>query len=1067
MALPDKHQLKLNIHKDSKSLMEAIEKRFGGNKETKNVQKTLLKQQYEIFSGTRTESLDQIHDRLHKLISQLEILGESISQEDINLKILRSLPSEWKTHTLIWRNKADLEEQSLDDFVSAASSRAKISTLLNVDSLSDVVIYSFFASQSNSPQLDNKDLKQIDPADLEEIDLKRYHFAKKCRSPKDNRNKEATRRPVPIEISTSNALVSQCSSSSSRSDNEVAHCSKACSKAYATLQTHYDNLTVKFRKSQFDVLLCKIENDMYKIGKGYHVVPPPYTGTFMPLKPNLVFKDAPTASESVANVFNVESSINKPSKDMSKTLRPDAPIGNPQQALKDKCVIDSGCSRHMTGNISFLLDFEEINGGYVAFRGNPKGGKISGKGKIKTCKLDFDVVYFVKELKFNLFGVSQICDKKNNVLFTDTECVVLSFNFKLPDENHVLLRVSRKNNMYNVDLKNVIPSGDLTCLFSKATLDESNLWHRRIGHINFKTMNKLVKGNLVRGLPTKIFENNHTCVACQKGKQHRASYKSKPVSSVSHPLQRLHMDLFGPTFVKCLNKKSYCLVVNDDYSKFSWVFFLTTKDETSAIFKTFITDIENQINHKVKIIRCDNGTEFKNHDLNWFCGMKGIKREFSVARTPQQNRVAKRKNRTLIEAARTMLADLLLPIPFWGEAVNTACYVQNRVLMTKPNNKTPYELLLGRSPSIGFIRPFGCLVTILNTLDPLGKFDGKADERFFVGYSVNSKTFRVFNIVARNQLNDNAGKKENLNAGKVGKKTVSAQQYVLLPLWSTGLHDPLNTDNDAAFDVKENENDVHVFANGSDKTGNKKHDEKAKRDDKGKSPIDSLSGVKDLRAEFEEFSSNSTNRVNAVSAYVNAARPNSTNSTHSFNTASPSVNAVSPNFRTAGKSLFVNPFKYPDDPDMPELEDIVYSDDEEDVGSEANLYNLDYKYTCQSYSNYQSYKDHHVHQIIGDLNSIPQTRSMARVVKEQEEGIDYDEVFAPVAMIEAIQLVLAYASFMGFMVYQMDVKSAFLYGTIEEEVYVCQPPGFEDPDYLDKVYNVVKHSMGCINLQKL
>nr|GEX46451.1 ribonuclease H-like domain-containing protein [Tanacetum cinerariifolium] len=150
-------------------------------------------------------------------------------------------------------------------------------------------------------------------------------------------------------------------------------------------------------------------------------------------------------------------------------------LGNPQHALKDKGVIDSGCSRNMTGNMSYLSDFEEINGGYVSFGGNPKGGKISGKGKIKTGKLDFDDVYFVKELKFNLFSVSQMCDKKNIVLFTDTECLVLSLEFKLPDKNQVLLRVPRENNMYNVDLKNIVPSVDLTLLFAKATLDESNL----------------------------------------------------------------------------------------------------------------------------------------------------------------------------------------------------------------------------------------------------------------------------------------------------------------------------------------------------------------------------------------------------------------------------------------------------------------------------------------------------------------------------------------------------------------------------------------------------------------
>ncbi|GKA02421.1 hypothetical protein Tco_0675086, partial [Tanacetum coccineum] len=154
--------------------------------------------------------------------------------------------------------------------------------------------------------------------------------------------------------------------------------------------------------------------------------------------------------------------------------------GNPQEDLHDQGVIDSGCSRHMTGNMSYLTDYEEIDGGYVAFGGNLKGGKITGKGTIKTGNLDFENVYFVRELKFNLFSVSQMCDKKNSVLFNDTECIVLSPNFKLIDESQVLLRVPRKNNMYSVDLKNIVPKGGLTCLFAKATSDESKLWHRRL-----------------------------------------------------------------------------------------------------------------------------------------------------------------------------------------------------------------------------------------------------------------------------------------------------------------------------------------------------------------------------------------------------------------------------------------------------------------------------------------------------------------------------------------------------------------------------------------------------------
>ncbi|GKA24574.1 ribonuclease H-like domain-containing protein, partial [Tanacetum coccineum] len=172
-------------------------------------------------------------------------------------------------------------------------------------------------------------------------------------------------------------------------------------------------------------------------------------------------------------------------------------------------------------------------------------------------------------------------------------------------------------------------------------------------------------------------------------------------------------------------------------------------DETRGIFKSFITGIENLVDHKVKVIRYDNETEFKNREMNQFCDMKGILRQYSIAKTPQQNKVAEMRNKTLIEAARTMLADSKLPTTFWAEAVNTACYVQNRVLVVKPHNKTPYELFHGRTPTLSFMRPFGCPVTILNTKDHLGKFDGKADEGFFVRYSLNSKAFRVFNIRTR------------------------------------------------------------------------------------------------------------------------------------------------------------------------------------------------------------------------------------------------------------------------------------------------------------------------------
>nr|GEW53035.1 putative ribonuclease H-like domain-containing protein [Tanacetum cinerariifolium] len=252
---------------------------------------------------------------------------------------------------------------------------------------------------------------------------------------------------------------------------------------------------------------------------------------------------------------------------------------------------------------------------------------------------------------------------------TDTECLVLSQEFKLPDESMVVLRVPRKHNLYTINLNNLCPRGTLCCLVAYASVDESMKWNRRMGHVNYKNMNRLVKGNLVRGLPPKLFKNDHTCVACCKGEQHKASYKAvNVVSSISVPLQLLHMDLFGRTSIRSIDHKYYCLVITNDYSRFCWVFFLEHKDETYPILKDFINLIENQLNKKVKAIRCDNGTEFKNALLIELCGSKGIKREYSNARTPQQTGVAERKNRTLIEAARTMLANSKLPNIFWTEA---------------------------------------------------------------------------------------------------------------------------------------------------------------------------------------------------------------------------------------------------------------------------------------------------------------------------------------------------------------------------------------------------------------
>nr|GEX63240.1 ribonuclease H-like domain-containing protein [Tanacetum cinerariifolium] len=367
--------------------------------------------------------------------------------------------------------------------------------------------------------------------------------------------------------------------------------------------------------------------------------------------------------------------------------------------------------------------------------------------------------------------------------------------------------------------------------------------------------------------------------------------------------------------------------------------------------------LENQLSLKLKVIRSDNGTDFKNNDLNQFCVMKGIKREFSVPRTPQQNDIAERKNRTLIEAARTMMVDSLLPIPFWAEAVNTACYVQNWVLVTKPHNKTPYELLHGKTPSIGFMRPFGCPVTILNTLDSLSKFDGKnpyCPRDLAVNFLENkpnvagsgptwlfdidtlTKTMNYQPVTVGNQSNPSAGFQEKFAAEKA--KEESDQQY------------------EPEFDEKKPESEFNVSLSSSAQP--KKQDDKTKREAKGKSPIKSFTRYRNLSAEFEDFSNNSINEVNATGTLLPTVGHISPNSTNIFNAAGPS-NAVGS--LTHGKSSYIDASQLLDDPDMSELEDITYADDEDDVGAEADFNNLETSITISLILTTRVHKDHPVH----------------------------------------------------------------------------------------------------------
>ncbi|GKE00992.1 retrovirus-related pol polyprotein from transposon TNT 1-94 [Tanacetum coccineum] len=442
------------------------------------------------------------------------------------------------------------------------------------------------------------------------------------------------------------------------------------------------------------------------------------------------------------------------------------------------------------------------------------------------------------ELKFNLFSVSQMCDKKNNVLFTESECLILSPSFKLLDESQVVLRAPRKNNVYSLDLKNIVPSG-------------------------------------------------------------------------------------------------------------------------------------------------------------------GIKREFSVARTPQQNGVAERKNRTLIEAARTMLAESLLPIPFWAEAVNTACYVLNRVLVTKPQNKTPYELLIGKSPTISFMRPFWCPLTILNTLDSLGKFDGKSDEGYLLGYSTSSKVFRVYNkrtkrveenlhinfledqptvagtspnwmfdldfltnsmkyipISVENQVIVDASTQDSYATGSLRKDKGPTQEYILLPLQPHRTRIPVKA---VVQDAQEQPSE-----NTSPDKGIQDSEDVFNKEGQHQMPEDEQVWQDELEMmvtqELKAPQATSTNQLSTDRPFVSTDRSfvsTDRSNTPNISAASTSIgaNADESSFVYLGGKIPIDASTFPNadlpiDLNMPDLEDAsdtlsndgIFNgayDDDEDVGAVADFNNMD------------------------------------------------------------------------------------------------------------------------------
>ncbi|KAL4573803.1 hypothetical protein LXL04_020621 [Taraxacum kok-saghyz] len=481
-----------------------------------------------------------------------------------------------------------------------------------------------------------------------------------------------------------------------------------------------------------------------------------------------------------------------------------------------------------------------------------------------------------------------------------------------------VLTANRKNDIYVLEM---FSADDALrhCFFTRSQPHLNWLWHKKLSHINFKALSNLSGNQLVRGIPKMKVQREKLCSACVQGKQTKASFKSRSCFSIADPFHLLHVDLFGPVPIKSRSGRRFTLVIVDDVSQ-----------------------------------------------------------NFSAVRTPQQNGVAERRNRTLIEAGCTMLVEAGLPLSIWAEAVNTACYTQNRSIIVKRHGKTAYEMLKGRSPDVSYFHVFGCVCYILNQRDPRSKFEPKADEGIFLGYSSESKAYRVFNSksqsieeLAHVKIDDDSYPSSRIDhpAHVLHELTLCPSDEPsedllepIVPDITPSADEPLPVTAEAFIDDQNNDAVQNNEAVPNDEAEAMQHAE----------------WIQAMQDELLEFKRHNI--------WTLVPRPN-------------------------GKTIIGTRW--------------VYRNKEDKDG------------------------------II--------IRNKARLVAQgftQIQDLDYGETFAPVARIEAIRLFLAYASFKGVKVYQMDVKTAFLYGNLEEEVFLKQPPGFESSEFPDHVYRLDKAVYG-------
>ncbi|GJX57292.1 putative zinc finger, CCHC-type containing protein [Tanacetum coccineum] len=500
------------------------------------------------------------------------------------------------------------------------------------------------------------------------------------------------------------------------------------------------------------------------------------------------------------------------------------------------------------------------------------------------------------------------------------------------------------------------------------------------------------------------------------------------------------MDLCGPMRVASINGKKYILVIVDDYSRYTWTLFLRSKDETPEVLKDFLTMIQRNLQAPVISVRTDRGTEFLNKTLHAFFKEEGIEHQTSTPRTPEQNGVVERQNRTLVEAARTMLLASKLPLFFWAEAIATACYTQNRSIIIPTHEKMAYHIINDRKPSIKHLHIFGCTCYLTRDGENLDKIKEKGDPCILVGYSTQSKVYRVYN--KRTQLIVESIRLKFDEIKEMSETFVANDTSGLVPQRQKAS----DYDNSGLVPQLQNVSPIADTTVPSQQV------------------LDLL-----FSPLYDEFFTTGTSSVNNSSSPTDNSKQQDTTPTTNIQsstepTTQTNVNAEENNDNQAEDSQFqqeefINPFCTP-------VQEIAES-------SSRNIDNSNMHTFYQPRdSKYRWTKNHPLEQVRGNPSSMQTRPQLATDLKcvcfsaahpkgyAQEESIDFEESFAPVARLEAVRIFVAYVAHKSFPIYQMDMKTAFLNGPLKEEVYVAQPDGFVDPDHPEKVYHLRKAPYG-------